>query len=515
MRVAELAESLADHTDRVQVGVRAGWLAAAVVCAGFAIRCIGIGGRWLTGDELWSASLAKDGPWTALLTTARFDVHPPLYYLQLSLWMLFGHSDQWLMLNSILWGTAAVALLTVAASEIHGPRIGLAAGAMLAVAPAALNYGDDVRMYPMLLALIVLAWYTQARWLDGTSGRFGAFWMIVAQCAMAYSHGAALVMLSGVVLLGGTTLLLRWDWRQLGRWIGIELVVGLLVSPTIIVALMRGVNHPAVPGFDNFLQTWTFLTTGDSTLQAPFVAGAVILLAVLLLGAELDSAAALQTGMLVFAPLILAGVVSHAYKPVWLDRTFLPVVPFICLGLARAPLDRGRTASRTPWYGAAVFAVLLLAWVGLAIPNQITREKGDGFKPAAALVHTLQRPGDLIVCGPNYTYWYFLWYYAGPHWGEPRHAFILNADWQHMMARLPPALTAVLGLSEADRTLHRNGVTITLWDPDRPLPKTSGNIIVVGLRELEAVKIPGYRLASSTIDTQILVERWVPDPRGD
>ena len=184
---------------------------AAIALAAFAIRCIGIGGRWLTGDELWSASLSKDGMWTALVTTARFDVHPPLYYLQLSLWMLLGHSDQWLMLNSILWGTIAVALLSFAATEIHGPRVGLAAGALLAVAPGALYYGDDVRMYSMLLALIVLDWYAQARWLSGTGGRLGALWMIASQVAMAYSHGAALVMLSGVVLLGGVTPLLRGD----------------------------------------------------------------------------------------------------------------------------------------------------------------------------------------------------------------------------------------------------------------------------------------------------------------
>jgi mannosyltransferase len=490
-------------------------MTAGIALAAFAIRCIGIGGRWLTGDELWSASLAKDGMWTALVTTARFDVHPPLYYLQLSLWMLLGHSDQWLMLNSVLWGTIAVALLSFAATEIHGPRVGLAAGAMLAVAPAALAYGDDVRMYSMLLALIVLAWYAQARWLRGTGGRLGALWMIASQVAMAYSHGAALVMLSGIVLLGGVTPLLRGDWRQLGRWIGIEVIVGALVAPTVLVALMRGVSHAMVPDFATFLQTWTFLTTGESTLGAVFVTCSLIVLGVLLLGAAMDRGAAPETGMLVFAPLILAGVVSHVFKPIWLDRTFLFTVPFICLGLARAPLDRGVPGAPAYRYGTIGFVVLILGWLGLALPEQVTRDKGDGFKPAAALVHQMQRPGDLIVCGPDYTFWYFLWYYGGRHWGEPRHAFILSEDWKHMMARLPGFVPTVLGLSEADRTFQRDGVTITLWDPDRPVPKTSGDIILVGLRVLDAVTFPGYHLASKTLETQVLVERWVPDARAN
>jgi hypothetical protein len=510
MAVTGMIGSLTDRRNRVPVVSWAGWATAGIVAVAFAIRCVRIDGHWLTGDEIWSATLSKDGPWTALLSSARFDVHPPLYHLQLSLWMMLGHSDQWLMLNAIAWSTAAVALLIYTASEFYGPRIGLAAGAMLAVAPASLAYADEVHIYGMLLALIVLVWYTQTRWLNGTSGRLGAFWMIASQCAVAYAHGAGLVMLSGCVLLGAATPSLRKDWRLLRRWIAIEAVVGLLVAPTIVVGLMRGVNHPAIPGFGDFVQTWTFLATGQPTLDAAFVACGAILLAVLAVGAAVDREAALQTAMLVFAPLVLAGLVSHLYKPMWLDRIFTPVIPFLCLGLVRATLERGRLTPGARWLGTGCFAVLVLGWLGVGVTDQFTRTKGDGFKPAAAAVHQLQRPGDLIVVGPNYTYWYFLWYYAGPRWGEPLHAFILNADWQRMMARLPPALVAVFGMSEADRTLQIDGATVILWDPDRPLPKTSGDVIIVGLRELSAIKVPGYRLAESKTETQLIIERWTP-----
>ncbi len=53
-------------------------------------------------DELLSATfVAHDLPRHAL-TNLRFDIHPPLYYFQLSLWTLGGHSDFWLMLNTVL-----------------------------------------------------------------------------------------------------------------------------------------------------------------------------------------------------------------------------------------------------------------------------------------------------------------------------------------------------------------------------------------------------------------------------
>src|SRR5665213_3350646 len=318
-----MARSLTDHPKRGPVGSWMGWNAGCIVAVAFAIRCIGINSRWLTGDELWSVNLAKDGPWTALLTTLRFDVHPPLYYLQLSLWMMFGHSDQWVMLNSIVWSTVAVAMLCFMASEFHGARVGLAAGALLAIAPAALDFSDDVRMYSMLLALIQLAWYTQTRWLDGTSGRFGAIWVIASQCAVVYTHGAGLVMMSGCVLLGTATPLVRQDWRLLRRWVALELVVGILVVPNIVVALMRGVSHATAPNLGTFLSTWTFLTTGRSTLDTWFVVFGLILFVAVVSAGILNRAAGLQTATLVFGPLILAGAVSYIIKPIWLDRTFI------------------------------------------------------------------------------------------------------------------------------------------------------------------------------------------------
>jgi hypothetical protein len=47
-----MARSLTDRICRIQVGSRICWMTAGIALAAFAIRCIGIGGRWLTGDEL-------------------------------------------------------------------------------------------------------------------------------------------------------------------------------------------------------------------------------------------------------------------------------------------------------------------------------------------------------------------------------------------------------------------------------------------------------------------------------
>jgi len=87
---------------------------------------------------------------TAFVSILRFDLHPPFYYLQLSLWALVSHDDVWLMANSIFWSTAAIGLLIYAASRIYGLPTALYAGILLALSPVALAYADQVRMYDFI-----------------------------------------------------------------------------------------------------------------------------------------------------------------------------------------------------------------------------------------------------------------------------------------------------------------------------------------------------------------------------
>ena len=87
------------------------WAVAAILAAALVLRCIGVTSQWLWLDELLAVNWTVHGPWVALVNILRFDLHPPLYYLQLSLWALVSHDDVWLMANSIFWSTAAIGLL--------------------------------------------------------------------------------------------------------------------------------------------------------------------------------------------------------------------------------------------------------------------------------------------------------------------------------------------------------------------------------------------------------------------
>ena len=502
------------------------WAAAAILVGAVLLRCVGLDRRWLWHDELLTINWSVHGPWAAIVNTLRFDLHPPLYYLQIGLWALPRHDDVWLMANTILWSSAAVGLLIYATSQLYGLRAGLYSGILLALAPAALAYSDQVRMYSFILFLVIWVWYAQENWLSENAGRLGAFWMILSQAAVIYSHGTGLVMLSGCVLYGAARALTTGRRQTILRWFAIESVVGVVALPAIAFALMHRAAHTHSPGFGEIAQTWSFLTFGDvasvcaydapdatctslvafgETGPAWMMGLAALLFAALLVVAIYDKRTRLPLATLVFAPLILGAIISQ-FKTMWLPRAFVPVVPFICLVLAlgaSVPGDQSRVRLRT-----SVFVLLAVVWGGLGVFQQVTRQKGDGFKPAAELVHTMAHPGDIVLVLDNFHYWCFSWYYLGPNWGDPRHAFLPDEEWTRLLKRLPKSITTRLDLSDSDSSYSSGGATVELWDRIRIPPENNADLIVVRDQLTRPAMFPDRHLASTMRLKQLVVERW-------
>jgi uncharacterized membrane protein len=480
---------------------------ALLFVAAVPLRCIGVTSRWLWLDELLTVNWADHGVWAALVNVMRFDLHPPLYYLQLSLWALAGHSDVWYMANTIFWSAAAVSLLAYVTARVYGVRAGLYAGILLAVSPAALAYADDVRMYSFLIFLITAAWYVQERWLNAASRGVASLWLVISQEAIIFSHSAGVIMLAGLLLYGLVRVVTLRQPSIIVKWILLECLIGLLALPAVGIALMRGASHTRVPDFAEFLRTWQLLIAGDLSM----IAGAGIVVCAIITALILCAASSRRTVLvfvtLVVFPFIAAATVSHVFKPMWLPRIFLPTVPFICLVVAvgAAGENGGKCVSLCK---AGIFLVAAL-WAVLGTYQQFTRTKGDGYKPSAELVHQIAHPGDLVLVDGDYDYWCFLWYYAGHNWGEPRHAFILNDDWARMMKRLPAKTSDWLGLNQSDTDVHLfGGRDVHLWDRSKPTPESSGDLIVVRKQSTPGVTFDNRRLTSSAHIQQMIVERW-------
>ncbi len=499
------------------------WAVAAILAGAVLLRCIGVTSRWLSNDELLTINWSIHGPWAAIVNTLRFDMHPPLYYLQIGLWALPRHDDVWLMANTILWSSAAVGLLIYAASQVYGLRAGLYSGILLALAPAALLSSDLVRMYSFVVFLIIWVWYAQERWLNEKAGRFGAFWMVLSQASVIYSHGAGLVMVSGCVLYGAARALASGRRQTILRWFAIECVVGVAALPDVGFALMHRAAHTHSPDMSEIAQTWSFLTFGDmggpcaddctsffgfgETGPAWMLALAALVFGALLVLAIYDKRTRLPLATLVLAPLVLGFIISQ-FKTMWLAKAFLPIVPFLCLIVGVGATAPDKQSGLRQGLRTSAFVFLAVVWAGLGMFQQFTRQKGDGFKPAAALVHTMAHPGDIVLVLDNFHYWCFSWYYDGPDWGDARHAFLPDDEWKRLLSRLPQSFTTLLDLNDSNSRYSSGGATVELWDRNETPPESTADLIVVRDQTTRQPSFPNRHLVSTAHLKQLIVERW-------
>ncbi|MBL8550281.1 MAG: hypothetical protein JNJ73_09870 [Hyphomonadaceae bacterium] len=496
-------------TDAVRVDARAVRVAprtfafAAIVLGAGLVRLVGVDRRWLWYDELLSANWSVHGPWDAVLLAFRFDVHAPLYYVQLSLWALAGRSDLWLMLNGVAWSMVAVAALMHVLARTEGDRVAFCAGALLALAPAALAHGDAVRMYPMLMALTIWAWDAQSRWLSGAPSAQATALLIVSQLAVLYTHGAGAVMLSGCLLYAALKVAERRDAALLQRWALAELTTAALAAPSLVFGRLRDVAHAQGADLAAAWETWRFLAAG-ALAASPW--GAVLgagLLGVLVWVCAVAPKRRLAVGCLVFAPMLAAALISLA-KPIWIDRIFVPVVPFLAMALAFALTAQSRRLK-------AAAAAVALTWCGIGVAGQMVREKGDGYRPAAAYVAAAARPGDLVLVDGERAYWCFLWYFAGPDWGHPREAAIFTSDWRDGLARLHPRLADWLGFNAKQISVRVRGIEAAALQqaPDaRTRPRTTQHELFIVRSKPDGAPIEGRILVESRRMQNLVVERW-------
>src|SRR5579864_3819895 len=133
------------------VRVYAGFAAALVLAA--ALRWFRIDAQSLWYDEGISAhQLTRTFP--EIARAASLDTHPPLYYWTLKAWgEAFGPSELALRSLSAVWGMLAVALTFLIGRKLFGPLVATTAAVLVAAAPLAVYYSQEVRMYAQVTAL--------------------------------------------------------------------------------------------------------------------------------------------------------------------------------------------------------------------------------------------------------------------------------------------------------------------------------------------------------------------------
>ncbi|UCC48922.1 MAG: glycosyltransferase family 39 protein, partial [Gemmatimonadota bacterium] len=323
-------------------GVSKRWLyVLAIVALAVAVRAYNLAANGLWYDELQSVTHAILPMPDLIRSVGAHDPHPPLYYIQLHVWMQLGQSDVWIRLNSVLLSVLTLISIYATTRRVFRERAALLTSLFFAIAPYAVYDGQEARMYTWLMLLAVWCWYFNHQFLLTRSSSPLALGIVATSIAVLYSHGTTFLLLPAIyayaVLSVVTT---RIDRSTLVKWAVLQVSIVLALLPWLFYAYtIRGdAGHLAVPTLTSVSENLWTLVFGHT--PAPIlwfqILAVLLVLALLVLGNIKDNLSFSFVLSLIFAPILVAAVTSYAISPVWYHRTFAFVTPFICIGLALA-----------------------------------------------------------------------------------------------------------------------------------------------------------------------------------
>ncbi len=444
---------------------------ALIVLAGAALRFYHLGMQPLWLDEALTRLYAGIGYQGA----AEQDIHPPLYYSLVRVWMhgvpglgippIASHDNEFfLRFPSAVLGVVTVPLVYAVGRIIGGVQLGLGAALLFAVAPFQVRYAQEARMYALLTFLATLVMWGVSSLLShstvaasgaGSTGRESlAFpgrrrvllaWMaVVAGSAGAlYTHNTAILLLVSwnlvlfVCLVAG-----KLDRRNLIRnW---SLVVGAIVlcwSPWLprMAGQAKGVlTDYWIPALD-LNQVIETLGALYLPLDQPFplyVGTALLVSGLWALGLfqwwRRNPGWTVLLLVLVAAP--IAGVlVISLVRPVFLARVLIwTTIPFY-VALAAGALS----SQHRPVRILVLFGLVGLNLWGLAL--YYTSFKKESWDEAGAYVAENAAAGDLILIHKNYVQEPFNYYFRKYEKNVPQFPLPSDAaDREAQILALPP-----------------------------------------------------------------------------
>lgn len=343
-----------------------------------ALRFFRIGAQSLWADE--GNSVAMAGRTLAEISAAAAaDIHPPLYYWLLNLWVrIFGDSEVVLRSLSAVWGILLVWLVFQITVRLFDRRTALVATFFAAINPFLITYSQEARMYEMLAALAALLYYGLVRFVlhesivlpaDG-AGKSISFSglatgvILVSSIAGLYTHYTFPVIVGLVTLL---YLLWVYNSRRRGfvkirlmHWALLLIIIVFFYLPWIGTAFDQLTAWPrtgvAVPLTDALSAIFNLLALGPVSQTAPGSPWMSIFLLLFILGlwpwvrSNGRRAHWLSWGLpllAIAAPVALV-LASGLFKESYLKFLLVAAAPF-CMLLGRGVTGFMEALERAAW----------------------------------------------------------------------------------------------------------------------------------------------------------------------
>ena len=391
------------------------WMLVLLGFVALVVRLPGLERRGLWYDEAQSATFAALTPAELIRTVLSLDVHPPLYYLQLHFWMWPSSDDAWIRLNSVAWSLVGLAVLYGGVRRWADGRTAVLAGLVYALHPLSIHYGQEARMYTMLMCACACVWVGALGFARSPVLRRDRALFFGGISVAIYAHGMGMLVAVAGVAAVMRLASQRYGPRRGGLVRGGLTLLAIWMPWMIFVALYRS-PAPAEGGLD-----WGHIVSVPAALLLgggvdPSLAWHLIL--VLASAAGLAVAIRSRDDILATsaAGLLAAFLVSLLIAALTQNHVFLSMkvvgmlTPLVCVALARGTMVcvASRRARRV------IGLVLLMVVSGVSIEQQRSRYGAWVTRDGAALVRAEARAGDVVRVSTQRMFWGWCWYFLGP-----------------------------------------------------------------------------------------------------
>jgi len=410
---------------------------ASFVESPFVVVCIAIlVSAWCKISALGSRELWLDETFSAYVANSRFgdlirqvtgDVHPPLYYMLLWLWVrVTGDAQTQLRMFGVVLSIFSAVAMYVLARKLLGATFGAFATALFAFSPMLFVYSLEVRMY--MLSILVLVCLLPVHWKLAVE-HSKAIWHVFAYGVLAallfYVHYIGVFILLGLFV--HWALASSFAWRPIARLCAAGLLTLLFIAPGIPVlleqragkadlgnALRLSHRNPSALSFEDSEQSLIKPEGMAAAVKSaaamagfyPASSSVLLLLCAVPLGIVLAGVGFLglvkgdQICLLFIIVMLTIGIGMVTLHST-VTRFMLPLVPLLVLALARtiqywAALP-GRRAS------SLAIGILILCLYAVGFFRQALIQHGRPWQNLVSAVQWSYQPGDWVIFDAEYS----------------------------------------------------------------------------------------------------------------
>ncbi|MDB5187547.1 MAG: Membrane protein-like protein [Candidatus Kaiserbacteria bacterium] len=368
-------------------------------------------------QTLWQTGRYPGG----ILYVVAQDVHVPLYHMMIYFWQLiFGVNIEFVRLFSLLFFVLTIPLVIRLGDEVYESRLISGTGAAIfALSPFMIWYGNEARMYSLLVFLTVLNQYLFVRIRKTGQTQYWIAYGITAILG-AYTH-----YYFGLVLItqGMFYLFHRSDFpeRSFRKFVIAAAAVLLSLAPWLLYVRYLGKisnSEPLLhaPGLIDIFNTYVQFIFGIQSV--PINTFIVALWPIVMLvwlfaikkyaGSETIDNRYLLTSIVI--PVGVGFVVSIFVRPIFEARYLIFVLP-ACALLLSALINSAEGIARSILTTILFVSLIVSILVVSLNPNTPTKEN---YATVATYLDTYANPQDVIIVSAPFTIYPIEYYYQGP-----------------------------------------------------------------------------------------------------